>query len=75
MASVVQCGFGVAIGGSDVRVITHHHMAGAAGAVAFAPNKSVLHTSAQQCEPLAGLQLAHIPFHFSPLMSLSVLLA
>ena len=72
---MVQCGLGVSIGGCDVRVIKHHNVAGAAGGVVFAPNESVLHASAQQGEPLAGLQLAHIPFHFSPLMSLSVLLA
>jgi hypothetical protein len=72
---MMQCGFSVAIGACDIGVITHHDMASATRRLMFAPNESIFFTSAQQRESLAWLQVAHILFHFSPLMSLSVLLA
>lgn len=72
---MMQCGFSVAIGACDVGVINYHDMSSATGGRVIAPDKSIFFTSAQQCESLAWLQVAHILFHFSPLMSLSVLLA
>jgi hypothetical protein len=72
---MMQGGLSVAIGACDVWVITHHYMSSSAGRAMFTPNESIFFASAQQCKSLSWLQVAHILFHFSPLMSLSVLLA
>jgi len=72
---MMQGGLSVAIGACDVWVITHHHMPGSAWRAVFTPNESIFFASAKQCKSLAWLQVAHILFHFLPLMSFSVLLA
>ena len=72
---MMQCGFFVAIGACDVGVITHHDMASAIGGRMIAPDESIFLPSAQQCESLAWLQVAHIIFHFWPLMSFRLRLA